>query len=820
MAPGLLGGVAENACMQAFNEIRFALRTLWREPRFSFVAIVTLALGIGASASVFAVLHTVLLQPLPYADADRLVIAVENWQSEGPPGELISYPDWLNWREAAGELEGAAAFRRLSLTLTASGGARRLDAVQVSSGFLSLLGVTPLMGRDFTPGDERYGSPPVCLISHRLWVDEFGRRPGALGRTLPLHQAECEVAGVLPAGFRQPSTLQPADVLLPLVVGGPDAMTEQGSRWLGFLGRLRRGASLEQARQRIESLSREAYRVYEDPAFAAGFTLVPLRERLFGDVEPALWLLLGAVLTVLLIGCLNVSNLLLARHLSRQRELAVRTALGATRTRIARHLLLESAALAVAAGLLGLLLAAWAVDSIHLLIPRQLPRLEGLGIDWVVAGFAVACALVCALLAGSLPAVRASSPALLEALHGSRTDLPSARSRWRAALVLAEITLTLMLLVGCGLAAASLWRLVQVDTGFQTGGVLAVDVNLLDAATPEQRTLFYQDATRELAAWPGVDAVGVVDHLPLTPGYSQETRELKNLIEGAGQRGSEKIQFQRKVVGGGFFEGLRIPLLQGRLFRVQDEDPHSPPVAIVSRSLAERLWGDEDPLGRRLRIGRQPGEAVSVVGVVGDIRTHGPERSAAPTVYHPAGQKNLWFGTLALYSRRGDFPPLGWIRQRLPRADSEILIGEAVPMGEIYWSLLSRPRFYAVLLAVFAGLASVLAGIGVYGLIAYLVRQRTREIGIRLALGAAPRQISRQLLSRILLLAAVGSGLGLAASFALARFAQSLLFEISPTNPYVLAAAGAAMLLLAVLAAWLPSRRAMRIDPVEALRWE
>jgi predicted permease len=811
------------------QDLRFGVRMLWKRPGFTAVAVVTLALGIGANTAIFSVVNGLLLRPLPFAESDRLAIiwthspganVAQDWPS---PGQFTAV------KAQADAFESLALARGTSYNLAAEGMAERVGAVQVSSNMLPLLGARPLLGRVFLSAEDAPGQPLTVLLSHALWQRRFGGDPGVLGRAITLNGQSHEVVGVMPADFSlgyevMPTvgSVQQAEVLLPLPLDA-ERMARQGDENYNVLGRLKPGATLEQARAELDLAARNLAQQFPDyypPSRAFSVSVRPLLEQVVGDVRPALLVLLGAVGCVLLIACANVANLLLARAAVREKEMAVRTAIGAGRWRIVRQLLTESLALSFAGGALGLLIAFWGLDALRALAPGNIPRLQNIALDGRVLLFTSVVTMLTGVLFGLAPALRSSRVNLGETLkEGGRALAGGGGQRLRDVLVVVEIALSLVLLAGAGLLVRSFVRVQQVEPGFDARGVLSMRLSV--TGTPyagERSTEFYRQLLERARAMPGVESAGVASIIPLGGGIGWGGVTIEGYVPTTGQ---EAIQSDFRIAGVGYFETMRVPLVSGRYFDERDAAEGAPKVAIVDENMARTYWPGQEAVGRRLKFGDDDDTPwQTVVGVVGSVKQYALDTDSRVTVYTPHGQNPS--GTMYVAARTSGDP--GALAQALTteaRAiEPNVPVYDVKPMTERLSDSLARRRFAMTALGLFALVAMLLAAVGIYGVMSYSVAQRTREIGVRVALGASRWDVLGLVLRRGMLLAALGIGAGLAGALPLARVLGSLLFGVSASDPVTYAAISLLLALAALLACYIPARRATKVDPMVALRYE
>jgi predicted permease len=800
------------------GDFRFALRGFLRRPGFAIVVVATLALGIGATVAIFTVADAVPLRPLPYRDADRLVRIGHVRTTSAAPGSTFSPQDVDDLAAAHPGLERIASweyFPDLSgVTLTGSGEPERLTASGVSGTFFETLGVPAQVGNAFGPDDDHAGKNAVAVLSWDLWKKRFGGDPAVVGRPLLLDGKPYRVVAVMPRAFEFPSA--DVQVWYPLSNIGEDAVPHRREvRWLHVLGRLQPGVTPASARSGIDAVLGRLARQYASSN--AGFDralVVPLKSALTRNVRTPIWVLLGAVAVVLLIGCVNVANLLLARATTRRREIGIRAALGASRARLVRQILSESLLLSLAGGALGLLFARWAIDALAAAADGFLPGAATIGMDARVVGFALAVSIGTALIFGLLPALDTSRRSLSGALEGSGTRGGSdGRSgvHLRRALVVGEIALAAALLVGTGLLLRSFWSLTHAESGIRPDSVLALSVTLPESLFNEEKDAAYRSALlASLRALPGVSVVGASKTLPLRAGGEAYGFE----VEGRPELGTVKPEGGAVIVTTGYFSALRIPILRGRDFTTADMD-EARTVLLVNRTLARQLWGDGDPIGRGLMFGKY---RLEVIGVAGDVREEGLERNPPPTLYVPMARFPR--GTMKLFLRTaGDPSTLAEpARAAIHRFDPNLPISGVSPLTSLVADTVARPRFLTLLVSAFGAAALLLSALGVYGVISFSVARRTREIGVRIALGASRAEVWRLVLREGLTLAGIGLVLGAALAVVLSGSLRAVLFETPPQDPATLAAVGATLLGAAALACAVPARRAAALDPQEALR--
>jgi putative ABC transport system permease protein len=798
------------------QDLRHGVRLLVRSPGFSLVGIIALAIGIGANTAIFSVINTLLLQPLPYRDPDRLAIVWEHNLPRDRKNNVVGPANFIHWREMNESFEDLASVSlTYNVTVTGDGEPEEVLAQSISAGLFAVLGVPPALGRPFSDTENVPGTTAV-VISDRLWRRRYAADPAILQRSIVSQGASYSVIGVMPPGF---SFLdRSVDIWLPIGFTA-QSRTPRG-RSLMVVGRLKPGVSVERAQANMTQVSAQLTRMFPD--FNTGWTsrVVALREQLTGDVRPALVVLAAAVAFVLLIACANVANLLLARATARQRELAVRAALGAGRARLVRQLLAESLALAAVGGLCGLLLAWWALGFLRATVAERLPiqRLEMVGIDLAVLLFTTGAALVCGLAFGVVPALTASGTSLTDSLkEGGRAGSASRGNRARGAFVIVEVALALVLLVGAGLLVRSFVRLLEESPGFDSTRTVTMRISLPGTryGGEGQRAQFLARFFDEVDAIPGVESSGAISFLPLT-GLGAAT-SMQIVGKPQPPTGQEPVTDVR-VITHDYLETMGIPLLKGRLFNERDPADARGRV-VINATMASRHWPGEDPIGKRVRISWDSLED-EVIGVVGDVRHYGLDIESRAMTYWPFARNP--YGTMTVTVRTAGDARLvvrsiaGLVR----RLDPELVVANIRTMDEVVSSSVAQRRLTMLLLAGFAGVALLLAAIGIYGVIAYGVTQRTQEIGIRMALGAQRGDVLRMVVKQALQLAAGGIVIGGACALLLTRLMEGLLFQVTPGDPVTLIVVSAVLAAVALLASYIPGRRATRVDPVVALRAE
>ena len=802
------------------QDLRYGLRVLWKTPGFTAVAVLALALGIGANTAIFSVVNGVLLRPLPFAEPERLVMVWMDNRVLELREDLGSYPNYVSWRDESQAFEHLAAFSNANPTLTTEGGEpERLQGVNATANFFNVLRAQPIAGRAFTVEEEAEGQDAVVVIGHGLWQRRFGGEPGIVGRQITLNGRSRTVIGIMPQGFRFPGE---ADVWVPLAP--PARMREQRQAfWLSMVGRLKPGATVERAQTELSAIAARLEQQFPDSNQGFGAYVVSLHQQVVGRVRPALWVLLGAVGFVLLIACANVANLLLARAAARGREIAIRRALGAGRARLIRQFLTESVLLSLMGGALGLLLAIWGTDMLIALSPSDLPRLDQVGIDGWVLLWTVGISVGTGLAFGLAPALQASRGDLNEPLkEGGRSGSEGGRGRRvRDALVVAEVALALVLLAGAGLMVKSFLRLQEVDLGFNPERVLTMRAQLSGVNYREspRAVAFYEQLIERVEALPGVQsaaAAGTV-FLSSTPNSSWFS------IEGRpAPPPNERVEVPIDPITPNYFQAMGVPLLRGRAFTAQDREG-VPEVTIVNETFARRFFPGEDPSGRRIKYGPPESEGpwITIVGVVGDTRRTGFDAAVRPETYLPHAQAPARGMMLVVRSAAAD--PSGLtnaVRGAVASLDREVPVFQVRTMDELLSGMMAQRRLNMLLLAIFAGVALLLAAVGIFGVMNYSVSQRTHELGLRMALGAQARNILGMVVRQGMTLVLLGLGLGLAGALALTRLMSSLLYGVSATDPLTFAGISLLLAAVALLACYVPARRATKVDPIVALRYE
>ncbi|HEY1865926.1 MAG TPA: ABC transporter permease [Candidatus Acidoferrales bacterium] len=808
---------------QLLADIRFGLRMLRKNPGFTAVAVLTLALGIGANTAVFSLVYAVLLRPLPYQDPAGLVVLNETTPMVGTVS--VSYPNFLDWRAQSHTFSQMAALHGVGFNLAGVSQPENISGDAVSPNFLSMIGIRPFLGRDFGASEEKAGTEPVVLLSYSLWQSHFGGDTSAIGRTIRLDGRSYTIVGVLPPNYR---SLDTTDVMLPIGVwltDNADAAKERGDRGdLGVIGRLAPGYSLPLARAEMEGIAARLAKEYPASNDLFGVALRPIRDAFVGDLRPAFLVLFGAVMFVLLIACANVANLFLVRGASRTKEVALRIALGAGRGRIISQMLTESFVLAFVGGILGLAIAFGGIRGLARLVSADMLSGAAVNLSGAVLLFAAGVVVLAAFLFGLAPAMHATKPDLQSELkEGGRTGQGGpAQSRLRAALATAEISLALILLIGAGLMTKSLYRLLQVDPGFRADRVLKMEMDLRAQQYSKDPAVlnFWQQVLERTRLLPGVESAALGTAIPLTDDHSRTDITIEGMaLPTPGNYPHPDVH----VVSPGYVTTMGMTLLRGRSFTDDDSDK-APLVGMINAMAARRLFSNEDPVGKRFMFGHPSAKSASnwctIVGVVSDTKLYGLANPARLEVYVPLRQNAR--SSMALVVKSGTDPAAltSAIRETVESIDKDQPIFAVSTMEELVSNSVATRRMTLVLLGLFSGLALILGAIGIYGVISYSVAQRTREIGIRMALGAPRRDVFRLVVGQGLKLAGVGIAIGIAAALGVARAMSSLLYGVSATDFQTFVGVASLLMLVALLACYVPARRAMRVDPIVALRYE
>jgi putative ABC transport system permease protein len=805
------------------RDIRYAFRMLRKSPGFTAAAVLTLALGIGANTAVFSAVYAILLRPLPYKDPARLMLLNETTPKVGTVS--VSHPNFLDWRAGSHMFSQMAAVHTVGFNLAGITQPESVSGVAVSPNYLSMMGVQPLLGRDFDMAEEKAGTPPVVLLGYALWQTQFGGAPGAVGKTISLDGRGFTVVGVLPPDYR---ALDKTEVMLPIGVWATDharEATERGERGdMSVTARLAPGVTFAQSRAELDGIAARLAEEYPASNERFGVMVRPIRDAFVGDTRPALFVLVGAVMFVLLIACANVANLFLARGAARTKEVALRMAFGASRRRIIGHMLTESFVLSFLGGVLGMVLAMVGIHGIAQLLPADMLSGAIVTLNGTVLLFGASVVILAAFTFGLTPALHWAKPDVQSELkEGGRTASASvAQSRLRSALVIAETSLALILLVGAGLMMKSLYRLLEVDPGFRPDRVLtmAMDLRAQQYAKDPAVLSFWRQVLDRVQTLPGVEGAAVGTVVPLTDNHSRSDITFEGMAEPtAGNYPHPDVH----IVSPGYLATLGIPLLRGRTFTDADNEK-APLVGMINATVARRYFPNEDPVGKRFMFGHpsatRPPAWYTIVGVVGDTKLYGLANPARLEVYEPFQQNAI--SPMALIVKSGVDPTAltSAVREAIRSIDKDQPIFAVSTMKELVNNSVATRRMTLVLLGLFSGLALILGAIGIYGVISYSVAQRTREIGVRMALGAPRRDVFQLVVGEGLKLAGSGIAIGIAAAFGLARLMSSLLYGVSAADFETFAVVAIVLGLVALLACYVPARRAMRVDPMVALRYE
>jgi predicted permease len=813
---------------QLLQDLTFGIRTLRARPTFAVLAVLMLALGIGANTAIFSVVNSVLLRPLPFKDSDRLVRIWHTPPAKSFPGMdkfAVSAANYVDWKRDNHVFDDMAIYSYRGLTLTGVAQPQQVDGISVSAGFFETLSVAPMLGRVFSPEEDQPGRTNVVVLTYRFWQEHFGSNPEIVGHDISMDGQNFLVAGVMPPSFRFPEVAQ---------MWTPMGWTDQeravrGEHHSVVIARLKSGVELQQAQAEMDTISRRLEALYPVDNKGWGAVVIPLQRDLATDVRPALLVLLGAVAFVLLIACANVANLALARTFSRQKEIAIRSALGASSARVLRQILTESVLLASIGGTLGLIVAYFGQRFIVAYLGNQLPGAITIELDLRVLLFTACISLLTGIVAGVLPALRLAKSDVNQALKQGlgRTDASSGSQRTRSILVVAEAALSLVLLIGAGLMIRSLHELQSVAPGFESRGVLTMTAAVSRAkfAEPQAQIQFFDQVLQKIRALPGVESAGVIDDVPLDNGGSHQPIQIEGQPVVAM---ADQPEVDVRLTTPGYMHSMHIPILKGRDFNDQDIVGR-PGSILISQSMGQRFWPGEDPIGKRLTLTFAPDQVREVVGVVGDVKLDGLDQQRPSTaLYEPLDQlskpsNGAWHSfplTIVVRSTVSPASMVSAVTNAIHDVDRNIPVRDVFTMDDLVSKSLSQPRFNMFLLGIFAGIAALLAAIGIYSVLSYSVRQRVPEIGIRLALGARLADVLRMVVFEGMKPALLGVGIGTIAALALGRVVSSLVYQVRPSDPITFVAVAALLGFIALIACLIPAYRASKVDPVVALRNE
>ncbi|MDX6613980.1 MAG: hypothetical protein QOD75_3166 [Blastocatellia bacterium] len=809
-----------------WQDVRYGIRMLLKAPSVSIVATIALALGIGANTAIFSVVNAVLLRPLPFANSEQLMMVWETDNTRGQVRGSASYLNFSDWRDQNHVFEHLASYHNNDFIMTGRGESTRLQGAVVNADLFPLLDVKPFLGRGFLPDEDKPGEGGrVVVLSQALFQRRFNSDPNVVNQPMTLDGKSFTIVGVMPETFQFPIQNEPVELWTTVAIdreGAEPVTAERGAHYINVIGRLKPGVSKEQAQAEMTSISARLEQQYPEKNLHKSTSVEPTLEALVGNIRPALLILLGAVGCVLLIACANVANLLLARAMMRTKEMAIRSALGASRIRIVRQLLTESLLLSLTGGTLGLILAVWWADLLVALGKQNIPRAFQVGVDWRVLGFTLLISVVTGIIFGLVPAIHSSKTELTESLkEGGRGSGDGARrNRIRGLLVVSELAIAFVLLMGSGLLIKSFWRLHQVSPGFQSQNLLTMVVGIPEVKYPtERQAQFYRDLLTRVRSLPGVSSVSAVTPLPLSGDMYRISFDTEGRPVAKGDQPSSDFF----VIHDNYFKTLGVLILKGRDFNERDSEKGQP-VIIVNEAFARKFFPNEEPVGKRIKPGISVGEEKpamrEIVGVVADVRNRNLSSDLRPGYFVPAAQIPFNQMTLVVRTTNDPHSLITGVQNEVRAMDQDVPVFNIKTMDEYISATVAAPRFNTTLLVIFAVVALILTVVGLYGVMSYSVAQRTNEIGIRMALGAQTRDVMRLIVSQGFKLVLLGLAIGLVGALALMRVLASLLFGVSARDPYTFAAVAIVLASVALLACYIPARRASRVDPLQALHYE
>ena len=808
-----------------FRDLRYASRLLLKSPGFTAVAVLSIALGIGANTTVFSVINAVLLKSLPYKDPESLVLLWGNNESEErlKGHNQVSATDAADYRSQSSVFEEVATFGGWYPIMSGDTEAERIPAIQVGDGFFKVMKGTPILGRVFTPEEQEEGKDFVIVLSHALWQRRFAGDPNIVGKSILLNGRPYNVVGVMGPDFRPlPSALVAPEGQFYRPVAEKYDNTDRDARHLRAIGRLKPGTTIAQAQSDVNVIAQRIEQEHPQTNRNQGIHIVSITDELVGEIRPTLWMIFGAVVLVLLVGCANVANLLLARSSIRHKEITIRSAIGAARGQLVRQLLTESLLLSFVGGLLGLGIAFWGTSLVSSVGSQINPMLHQIQLDSRVLLFTLGISVVTGLIFGLAPALQVSKPNLTESLKegGRGSGAGGTRNRLRSALVVAEIAMTMVLLVCAGLLIRTVMRLRGVDTGFNPQNILAMNIGLpsIKYPKPENQVAFFKQVTDRIASLPGVKAAGITSVLPLSDNF--DGRGL--VVEDQPRPRGEEITVDLYVTTPGYLQAMNISMSNGRVLADQDT-AESAKVALINETMANQLWSNQNPLGKRIRFTgspTDPGPWRTVVGVVGDVSQYGLDKKPPMQIYLPHSQYPTSFNTIVVKTESDPIAMTNAVRREILAVDKDQAVFNVTTLEQLLGESISKRKFFMLLLMIFAALALTLAAIGIYGVMSYVASQRTHEIGIRMALGAQGKDVLRLIIGNGMSLALIGVALGLVGAFALTRVMAGILFGVTTTDALTYISVSAGLIVVALLACYVPARRAAKIEPLVALRYE